>query len=77
MREPTLTSARKKEKWNNQERHLQPVTQRKCGSNNLKGDYCVPKEAVQEIERPELSNLAAKNKVTKTNSEENDSARKT
>lgn len=47
------------------------------GSNNLKGDYCVPKEAVQEIERPELSNLAAENKVTKTNSEENDSAQKT
>ena len=46
-------------------------------SNNLKGDYCVPKEAVQEIERPELSNLAAENKVTETNSEENDSAQKT
>lgn len=77
MREPTLTSARKKEKRENQERHLQLVTQRKWGSNNLKGDYCVPKEAVQEIERPELSNLAAENKVTKTNSEENDSAHKT
>lgn len=48
MREPTLTSARKKEKRDKQERHLQLVTQRKCGSNNLKGDYCVPKEAVQE-----------------------------
>lgn len=32
---------------------------------------------MQEIERPELSNLAAENKVTKTNSEENDSAQKT
>lgn len=77
MREPTLTSARKKEKRDKQERHLQLVTQRKCGSNNLKGDYCVPKEAVQEIERPELNNLAADNKVTKTNSKENDSAHKT